>query len=634
MSQLMLLKLNRNGKILSVYGLPKGIKGKRFEDVFEISGNCARLNGRSFAVSRFDSDDGSLVVLLPEQAEVTLDDIPIGIVVLQDGKIVYANNVAEKVMGYTRDEIESMDLCKSREVSMQKIRAIYERCIKEGKFLREELKVNLKSGVDLFVEVLASKGYYMGRPAIICAFIDINRRKELEELFLTLTNQTFVAVYIIQDGKFVFLNEMATISGYTIDELYEMDPFQLVHPEDRKQVIANYIRRIAGEQVEVPYRFRLIKKDGEVLYVDAIAARVFYRGKPAVMGILIDRTEDVEREEKLKRYERFFRQSKDMFFIIDREGRFVDVNPRYREILGYDYSELLGKTSRLIAVEEDIDLLRENFKRVLNGESVKFTFRIRRKNGDVRICEVVEWPVFKDGRVTGAEGVLRDITDRIVTETELKTKNELLKTVSEINELILKEKDEYALLSKVCRFFSKLRNTDSWAWIVEKHRVLKATPLSPECGLADRSKQGEIIYEKCSCPMSRAKSLAVPIKHNGNVYGVVVLCSVGNLSDDELKILEKLGENLGFAITSYRAERDRKIAFNLLLENLEQFESLADKLRNPVAIISGFIEIKDDIGCERVVKEIENHAGRIKEILDELRLQETLTYFILRGGKV
>ncbi len=150
---------------------------------------------------------------------------------------------------------------------------------------------------------------------------------------------------------------------------------------------------------------------------------------------------------------------------------------------------------------------------------------------------------------------------------------------------------------------------------------------------AENAKDGVLKFEDCHCPLSRAKSLAVPIRHNGNVFGVLVLCNVGNLAKDEMAIIEELGTNLGFAVSSYKADRDRKIAFNLLLENLKQLESLADRLRNPVAIISGFLEIRDDIGHERTFREIEKQIERINRILDDLRLQETLTYFILKGEK-
>lgn len=42
-------------------------------------------------------------------------------------------------------------------------------------------------------------------------------------------------MYIIQDGKFVFLNDFSGIVGYSSEELFEMNTFDLVHPEDRKK---------------------------------------------------------------------------------------------------------------------------------------------------------------------------------------------------------------------------------------------------------------------------------------------------------------------------------------------------------------------------------------------------------------
>ena len=639
MSHVIIIKINPNGKIVSIQGLPSGIKGKRFEEVFEVEGSGkefkAKLNGEIFTGSKIRVDDGHIIVLLPESLHHLIEDFPVGVVVIQDGRIIYANKIVEKFSGYSKSDLYSMNLVElAAEGYKDKIRRVYDRSLKEEGIIKEELKVRNKNGEELFVEVLATKSYYKGKPTIICGITDIAKRKEFENLFLALANQTFTTVYIIQDGKFVFLNDTSALSGYSMEELFEMNPFDLVHPEDRERIISNYVRRLRGEDVEVPHRFRVITKYGEVKYVDTIAVRVIYKGKPAVMGMLIDRTDEMKAQEKLRMYERFFREAKDMFFIIDRKGRFVDVNPRYAEILGYDYSELIGHTSRKVAFEEDLDILRENFRKVLNGESVRFTFRARCKNGDERVFEVVEWPVFRDGKVVGAEGVLRDITDRLKTERELKKTNELLRTISEINELIFREKDEYALLSKVCRVILKLRNASSWAWVVEKEKMLKATPLAPECALAEKARDGVLKYEECSCPVGSGKSLAIPIRHNSHVFGVLVLCSVGELSEDEIRIFEELGENLGFAITSYRAERDRKIALNLLLDNLEQFEDLADRLRNPVAIISGFIEIKNDIGCERALREIEKQVDRIKRILDDLRLQETLTYFILRGEKL
>ncbi len=633
-----IVHIDNDGKILYAKGFTEDFKGRMFKDVFEVNGEgiiSLRYNGESYAYSKINTDDGQILIMLPESPESLVENFPVGFFIMQDRRVVFVNKIIEEVSGYTRDEIYSIDPFQLiKEEYRKKAEDMYRRCIENGEPVREEFKLTGKNGSEIFVEVLMSRGYFNGKPAVIGGIVDITQRKEFESLFLALANQTFTIVYIVQDGRFVFLNDTMSLSGYSAEELFQMNPFDIVHPDDREMVLNNYLRRIRGEEVRVPYSFRIVAKDGSIKVVDAIAARVMLGNRPAVIGMLIDRTTERQVEEKLKMYERFFKEARDMFFILDERGRFVDVNPRFAEILGYRHSEIIGQTSKRIVFDNDLRILKENFDRVMKGESVKFTFRAKCKNGEERIFEVVEWPVFKDGEISGAEGVLRDITDRVRTENELKKTNELLRTISAINELIFKERDEYSLISKVCKVFSRMKKTDCWAWIIEKDRMLKAVPLAPDCKLAEKAKDGVMRYEMCSCPMSTGMSVAVPAKHNGRVFGVLVLCSVGDMRRAELRILEELGEDLGFAISSYITNRDRKIALNLLLSNLEQFENLADRLRNPVAIISGYIEICDDIGHERTIKEISKQVDRIKEILDELRLQETLTYFILRGEKL
>ncbi len=58
---------------------------------------------------------------------------------------------------------------------------------------------------------------------------------------------------------------------------------------------------------------------------------------------------------------------------------------------------------------------------------------------------------------------------------------------------------------------------------------------------------------------------------------------------------------------------------------------LADRLRNPLAAIEGYIEVRDQIGDSAVVDKIAEHAGRIERMLDELRARELITYRTKRG---
>ncbi|MCS7130176.1 MAG: PAS domain S-box protein [Archaeoglobaceae archaeon] len=49
-----------------------------------------------------------------------------------------------------------------------------------------------------------------------------------------------------------------------MEELLSMDPFSLVHPDDREEVYRRYIEREAGIRGQEAYSFRIVRKDGIV----------------------------------------------------------------------------------------------------------------------------------------------------------------------------------------------------------------------------------------------------------------------------------------------------------------------------------------------------------------------------------
>ena len=73
---------------------------------------------------------------------------------------------------------------------------------------------------------------------------DITERRRSEEdlyavkeLYQTLAERSFAGIYVVQDGKFRFINSnAASYAGYKREELVDQETGQLVHPEDREKV--------------------------------------------------------------------------------------------------------------------------------------------------------------------------------------------------------------------------------------------------------------------------------------------------------------------------------------------------------------------------------------------------------------
>src|SRR5262245_23878632 len=82
--------------------------------------------------------------------------------------------------------------------------------------------------------------------------------RQAEAKFRGLVEQSLVGIYVIQDGRYQYVNpKLAEILGYSVEELLAFPSvMELVVPEDRPLVEENIRKRIAGEAPSVRYSFR------------------------------------------------------------------------------------------------------------------------------------------------------------------------------------------------------------------------------------------------------------------------------------------------------------------------------------------------------------------------------------------
>ncbi len=125
--------------------------------------------------------------------------------------------------------------------------------------------------------------------------------KESEAMFRDLAEEALVGVYLIQDERFLYLNRKAAeIHGRSREELMgTRDIFEAVHPEDRDLIRENMRKRLEGQIKLMDYRFRILKKDGSVSFIEVLGSSTTYKGRPAIIGTLIDVTERRRAEEAL-----------------------------------------------------------------------------------------------------------------------------------------------------------------------------------------------------------------------------------------------------------------------------------------------------------------------------------------------
>src|SRR6056297_234383 len=87
--------------------------------------------------------------------------------------------------------------------------------------------------------------------------------RESENKFRNLANTTSVAIMIYQGEKWVYANPAAErISGYTLNQLKEIEYWEFVAPEYQDMIRNRGKQRQQGEDVPSGYEFQIIAKDG------------------------------------------------------------------------------------------------------------------------------------------------------------------------------------------------------------------------------------------------------------------------------------------------------------------------------------------------------------------------------------
>ncbi len=142
---------------------------------------------------------------------------------------------------------------------------------------------------------------------------DITERDRLRErlaaseaLFRDLAERAIVGVYLIQDQAVRYANpRMAEIFGYTPEEMIgKTTNLQLTHPDDRALVAENMRRRLSSEIDSLQYQFRGVKRNGEIIHVEVFGTRTTYGSRPAVIGTLLDITDQKRSESERLRVQK------------------------------------------------------------------------------------------------------------------------------------------------------------------------------------------------------------------------------------------------------------------------------------------------------------------------------------------
>lgn len=243
-----------------------------------------------------------------------LESISASILIHQNGHFRYANAAAEEQLGYTREEIytlEFSDFIHPNFLGIVQQRAVA-RMRGEPAPNRYAIKIIRKNGEERWIDINNSFITLDNIPSIIVSgtdITDIKRTQEelriSEERFRTMNDVLSVGTLILLGTKFHFVNKTTEIiTGYSHEELLALDQFwDVVQPEYREIVKQRSIARIQGDEVPNNYEIQLRRKDGDSIWVDISARTIKFDGQTYILATIFDLTEHKRAEEERRHME-------------------------------------------------------------------------------------------------------------------------------------------------------------------------------------------------------------------------------------------------------------------------------------------------------------------------------------------
>jgi PAS domain S-box-containing protein len=243
--------------------------------------------------------------------------------------------------------------------------------------------------------------------------------------FFALAETLPAIVLIHQNGQARYVNTAAeAILGRPRETILRMHFWEVVRPDYQQVVRERGLNREKGEPTVPRYEIPIVVPGGEVRWLDCMACRIEFEGKPAVLCAAFDITDAKRTEEQLRASDERFRQLaeniREVFWMTDLEKtQTLYISSGYEAIWGRTRASVYASPRdwlEAIHSEDRERVLQAALVKQANGQYDEM-YRIRRSDGSIRWIHDRAFPVRdEDGKVYRVAGIAEDITDRRLAE--------------------------------------------------------------------------------------------------------------------------------------------------------------------------------------------------------------------------
>lgn len=303
-----------------------------------------------------------------------------------DGDFIKVNKAWEKILGYSAQELENrkfMDF-----VHPEDMKATLESTakLKEGQQVINFVNRYIgKDGSYRYLEWNSQphKNLIYATANDITEKLKVQKDlKENEENFRTFFETISDMIFVgSQEGKILYTNKIVSdILGYEPSELYKMHILD-VHPvEYRDEAEKIFAAMFRGEK---DYCHLMLKtKEGINIPVETKVWFGQWYGENCIYGISKDLS---VQQSIIDKFHKLFDNNPSLMAVSSmHDGKFVEVNTAFLEMLGYSRNEVIGKTSDELSLFVDkTGHLKTASRLIKEGKIKNIEFDVRRKDGQI-----------------------------------------------------------------------------------------------------------------------------------------------------------------------------------------------------------------------------------------------------------
>ena len=365
------------------------------------------------------------------------------------GYIQSWNQTANKIFGYTREEIIDKYVC--RLIKFSGFDDFFEENIDrvdgnsswtgETKILRKDLREGVsETSVFPFKD---SSGEHIAYVIIVKDItqrkLDEQEMKERDRMYAALIESSADAIYVLHEKRLLLVNSAwCKMFGYSREEATSenFDIMKIIASESNEMISEKFSEEIEDKPESASYEMKGLTKDNRVIDIDVRVSKIYWRGKLVYQGIYRDITERKNAESELKESEEKFRRLAEKSLVgiyIIQDGIFKYVNPKLAEIFGYTVDELQNKMGPVdLTFPVDRKVVYDNMLARLKGEvdSIEYSFRGYKKDNSFNYVEVYGSRTMFNGK-PAIVGTLLDVTEREKVQAALKESEKKYKTIIE-----------------------------------------------------------------------------------------------------------------------------------------------------------------------------------------------------------